>query len=540
MTDSWWKKAVFYEVYMPSFADGNGDGIGDFTGLTEKLDYLADLGVNGLWLTPFYPSPKVDNGYDISDYCSVDSDFGSMADFDRFIDKAHRHGLKVVIDLVLNHTSAEHEWFQQALMSPEHPKRDWYIWREPVNGGPPNNWESFFGGSAWEYEPVSGQYYYHAFAKEQVDLNWANPEVVKEMKHVMDFWLNRGVDGFRLDVINFLKVNQIYPDNPWDEDLHEQIHLFDKDQEGILTVIQELADHVHQRPGKVLIGEVGSVDIHVLERYAGKGRLDMVFNFNIGSLPVITSETVVKQLNMTYENYDASQYPTLFFSSHDMPRLISRFGSGERDEARARSLAVLQMTAKGIPFIYYGDEIGVNNYSINHYEDLYDIQGKTAYQLAVAEGDSSDDALEKAKLKSRDASRSPMPWNVDQYGGFSANPPWMPLAKGDQNAEKQEKDTSSMLHFYKTLIQLRHRHSALSDGEISQLEETDGLITFTKTGTGETCRVALNFNDSPVRIPWDKSGQFLWSSRDNQENNHTLAPFESRIWKRNEESHENI
>ena len=296
MEKVWWKETVFYEIYMPSFKDGNNDGIGDFKGIASKLDYLHKLGVKGIWLTPFYPSPKVDNGYDISDYYNVDKDYGTLEDFKDFLEKAHKLDIKVIGDIVLNHTSSEHPWFKESRRSKDNEKRDFYIWRK----GKPNNWESFFGGDAWEYDDVTKEYYYHAFAKEQVDLNWANPRVYDEMIKVLKFWLDLGVDGFRFDVINFLTVNEDLSDNnPYDEN-GEQIHKFDKNQKGILDIIRRLAKEIKNiKEDAFLVGEVGSEDLNDLIDYSGKDLLDVVFNFNLGSMESFSAEKIYKEYSVT-------------------------------------------------------------------------------------------------------------------------------------------------------------------------------------------------------------------------------------------------
>jgi glycosidase len=503
----WWNQSVFYEIYMPSFKDGNGDGIGDFAGITSKLDYLKDLGIEGLWLTPFYPSPKVDNGYDIADYKAIDSDFGTMRDFELFIEEAHKRDIRVIADLVLNHTSSEHQWFHESKSAKDHPKRNWYIWRDE-----PNNWESFFGGTAWEYDAATNQYYYHAFAKEQVDLNWANPEVKAAMFDVMKFWLEKGVDGFRLDVINFLKVNNSFQDNPYDFDKQEQNHLYDKDQEGILAIIEEIATFVHQYPDKFLVGEVGSEDLEILKRYSGLDRLDVVFNFNIGSIGEFDVNRLFGGLVETERAYDASQIPTLFFSSHDMSRYISRFGG---DKERAKLVATFMLTAKGIPFLYYGDEIGMRDWATDTIALMKDVQGLMGYELALQTGRSHEEALAIANEKSRDKSRTPMQWNSRLNAGFSAHSPWITIPNDAYgvNVEDQQNDSDSMLSFYKSLLKLRKEHSALQLGEYEFLRHEDGLVYFKRTDDVEKIFVVLNFNNHPRTLDVRTDVELLLSTK---------------------------
>lgn len=506
----WWKQSAFYEIYMPSFKDGNGDGLGDFLGITSKLDYLKELGVDGLWLTPFYPSPKVDNGYDISDYYSIDPAYGTLADFEAFISEAHKRDIKVIVDIVLNHTSSEHEWFKESRSSKDHPKRDWYMWRDE-----PNNWESFFSGSAWEFDEATGQYYYHAFAKEQVDLNWANPEVKHAMYDVMRFWLGKGVDGFRLDVINFLTINDSFIDNPYDHEKKEQIHLNDKDQEGILTVIEEIADVVHQYPDKFLVGEVGSEDIEILKRYSGLNKLDVSFNFNIGSIAEFDAEKIYEQLIETEKAYDSDQIATLFFSSHDMSRHISRFGGYEE---RTKLVAALMLTAKGVPFLYQGDELGMKDWVTDDIVKMMDVQGRLAYEQALMAGKSEEAALAAANDRCRDKSRTPMQWNSGSHAGFSEVEPWITVPEDavHTNAENQEGNPDSMLSFYKRLLKLRKEHTSFQTGEYEFLRYQDGMIFYMRSNELERTFVALNFSDEEKSLELElKNMNLLLSNKRN-------------------------
>ncbi|OPA80396.1 glucohydrolase [Paenibacillus selenitireducens] len=506
MVKPWWKQTVFYEVYMPSFSDGNGDGIGDFIGLTSKLDYLQDLGVRGIWLTPFYTSPKVDNGYDIADYCQVDPDFGTMDDFERFIREAKVRGIHVIADLVLNHTSSEHAWFKESRVSRTNPKRDWYIWKDAVDGGVPNNWESFFGGTAWEWDAATEQYYYHGFAKEQVDLNWANPEVNEAMKEVMAFWLDKGVNGFRLDVINFLSVSNQFPDNPMDEATGEQKHVNDQDQDGILEVIQEISEFVHARSGMFMVGEVGSEDMNLLKHYSGDGKLDVVFNFNLGSQKEFSPENLFAELETMERVHREDQIPTLFFGSHDMARVISRFGEGdmEIDTKRARLMATLALTAKGVPFLYFGEEIGMRNFVAHRLEDMRDVQGLNAYDIAVNHGKTPAEALEIANAKGRDASRSPMQWNAGPHGGFTTGTPWIGMGPNYQqwNVESEWSQPDSLLHYYKRLLHLRNTLEVFQFGDYTVLERRGNLILYVRTWkeTNSSALVALNYDKQSVQI----------------------------------------
>ncbi|CAN7531001.1 alpha-glucosidase [Rossellomorea sp. LjRoot5] len=515
----WWKQSAFYEIYMPSFKDGNGDGLGDFAGITSKLDYLKELGVDGLWLTPFYASPKVDNGYDIADYYCIDEVYGTMEDFEAFIAEAHRRDIKVIVDIVLNHTSSEHVWFKESRSSKDHPKRDWYIWRDE-----PNNWESFFSGTAWEFDEATGQYYYHAFAREQVDLNWANPEVKNAMYDVMRFWLEKGVDGFRLDVINFLTINESFIDNPYDHDKKEQIHLYDKDQEGILSVIEEIADVVHQYPGKFLVGEVGSEDINILKRYSGLNKLDVSFNFNIGSIAEFDAEKIYKKLVETEKAYDSGQIATLFFSSHDMSRHISRFGG---DEDRAKMAAVLILTAKGVPFLYQGDELGMKDWVPDDIMKMMDVQGRLTYEQAVKNGKSKEAALVAANERCRDKSRTPMQWDSGPHAGFSEVVPWITVPEDafHTNVENQEGNPDSMLSFYKRMLKLRKEHTSFQTGEYEFLRFQNGILSYMRSNEMERTFVALNFSEEEKSLELElKNMNLLLSNKRNKvENSEVLT-----------------
>lgn len=435
-----------------------------------------------------------------------------MEDFEAFLAEAHKRNIKVIVDIVLNHTSSEHEWFKESRSSIDSPKRDWYIWRDE-----PNNWESFFSGSAWEFEEGTDQYYYHAFAKEQVDLNWANPEVKNAMYDVMRFWLEKGVDGFRLDVINFLTVNDSFIDNPYDHEKKEQIHLYDKDQEGILSIIEEIAEVVHQYPDKFLVGEVGSEDIEILKRYSGPDKLDVSFNFNIGSIAEFNTKKIYEQLVETEDAYGSEQIATLFFSSHDMSRHISRFGG---DEDRAKLVAVLMLTAKGVPFLYQGDEIGVKDWVTDDIAKMIDVQGSLAYEQALKAGKSEEEALVVANERCRDKSRTPMQWNSETHAGFSEVIPWItvPEDASTTNVENQEGNPDSMLSFYKRILKLRKEHTSFQTGEYEFLRCLDGMISYMRSNKMERTLVALNFSEEEKLLELEKKKMKLLLS--NKRNTH--------------------
>lgn len=505
ITDStsknWWKETVFYEIYMPSFKDSNGDGYSDFKGLTSKLDYIESLGVKGIWLTPFLKSPKVDNGYDISDYYEIDSTYGSLDDFKLFLEEAHKRDIKVIMDLVVNHTSTDSKWFQESRKSKDNPYRDYYIWKDV-----PNNWESFFGGSAWEFDSNTNQYFYHQFDIKMADLNWQNPKVVEEIQGVLRFWLNLGVDGFRLDVINFLTTEGITKDNPIN-DKGEQDHLYDINQKGVKEAMKIIRATVNEYENRFIVGEIGSDKIEVLKQYQGTELLDVIFNFNFGSIKEFSSQRIFDELQSMEKNM--SIYPTLFFGSHDMPRLISRLANNNPE--RAEALAALMLTAKGVPFIYYGEEIGMESIEANSLDEMMDIQGHTHYNLALKAGKSKVDALKIGNEHNRDKSRSPMQWNNTEFSGFSNNTPWIKVHENfkAKNVASLEKNENSILNKYKKLISLRNSELILQYGEYKELSMLNDVIEFTRIFKGDTIKCYFNFGETSIKITLEKHANIL-------------------------------
>ncbi|WP_254454439.1 alpha-amylase family glycosyl hydrolase [Flavobacterium sp. M31R6] len=498
----WWKESVFYQIYMPSYADSNSDGYGDFKGMTSKLDYLQSLGIKGIWLTPFLTSPKVDNGYDIANYYEVDPTYGSKADFDIFLKEAHKRGIKVIMDMVLNHTSTDCKWFQESRKSIDNQYRDYYIWKDK-----PNNWESFFGGTAWEKDTLTNQYYYHKFDKKMADLNWSNPKVVAEVQKALRFWLDSGVDGFRLDVINFLNTDGITIDNSFKDG--QQQHINDIDQSGVKNAMRIIKSTVNEYDNRFIVGEIGSDKIEVLKQYQSQDLLDVVFNFNFGSIKIFSSQRIFDELQSMEKNM--SNYPTLFFGSHDMPRMIDRLADGNPD--RALALAALMLTAKGVPFVYYGEEIGMHNIIANNLEEMVDIQGKTHYQLALAKGKNPVEALLEGNEHNRDKSRSPMQWNGNAFAGFSNEKTWIKINSDYQKNNVQEllNSENSILNSYKKLIALRNNEKVLQYGTYTRLEHKDDQILFTRSFEGDQITVVINFgSEKKMNLP--KDGKILMGS----------------------------
>ena len=491
----WWKETVFYQIYMPSFQDSDGNGISDFNGITSRLDYLQSLGIKGIWLTPFLSSPKVDNGYDVSDYYQIDPVYGTQEDFGKFLKEAHKRGIKVIMDMVLNHTSTDSKWFKESRISKDNPYRNYYIWKDT-----PNNWESFFGGGAWKLDSLTNQYYLHKFDVRMADLNWSNPVVVKEIQKVLRFWLDKGIDGFRFDVINFLNTDDITTDNPFKDGKLQPV--YNINQPGVKKAISIIRSTVNEYKDRFLVGEIGSDQIDVLKRYQSPQLLDVVFNFNFGSIPAFSVDRLFNELQSMEHNMPG--YPTLFFGSHDNPRIMDRLAGGNID--RARALAVLMLTAKGVPFIYYGEETGMGNITADTFDEIADIQGKTFYKLAIETGKTPDEALLEANNHNRDKSRSPMQWDENTNAGFTTGKPWIKLNENypDINVSKETLQKKSILKTYKALLKLRNAEKALQYGSYGKLKKNDDIILFTRTYLAEKITVMINFGkEQNVDIPKD-------------------------------------
>lgn len=512
---TWWKETVFYEIYMPSYKDSNSDGYSDFKGLTSKLDYIENLGIKGIWLTPFLQSPKVDNGYDVSDYYKIDSTYGSLEDFKLFLNEAHKKDIKIIMDLVLNHTSTESKWFQESKKSKENPYRDYYLWKDE-----PNNWESFFGGSAWELDPDTNQYYYHQFDAKMADLNWKNPKVVEEIQQVLRFWLELGVDGFRLDVINFLTTDGITLNNPTNEK-GKQEHLYDINQKGVKEAMKTIRETVNKFENRFIVGEIGSDKIEVLKEYQSSELLDVVFNFNFGSIPEFSPQRIFDELQSMEKNLP--NYPTLFFGSHDMPRLISRLA--KNNPKRATSLAALMLTAKGVPFIYYGEEIGMENIEANSIDEIKDVQGRTHYYFSKGKGNSEETSLKIGNEHNRDKSRSPMQWNKEQYSGFSLVTPWIKVNSNykETNVSSSENNKNSLLNNYKKLIALRNAEPILQYGNYEELSILNNCIFFIREYKEDKVKCYFNFSESSVKIELNLNEKLILGETTIFPNNYSIV-----------------
>jgi alpha-glucosidase len=494
---NWWKGAVIYEIYPRSFADSNGDGIGDLNGITGHLDYLKDLGVDGIWITPFYPSPQVDFGYDVTDYSAVDRQYGSMADFDRLIREAGKRNIKILTDLVLNHTSDRHPWFQESRSSRTNPKSDWYIWVDGQPGTPPNNWLSIFGHSAWQWDDTRKQYYYHAFYKQQPDLNWRNRQVRDAMYDMIRAWMHRGVAGFRLDAVPQLfedpqRADEEYVEgfNAYGDRKTTRVHTDNLPE--VHEVYRELRKVVDARPGAVLIGETYLPNVGELAKAYGANNDEL-------QLPMDTQYGMHSQLSAEFfraklrdaETGLNGHMPLLVFDNHDNRRSWNRFGDGTHDDAIARLIATLLLTPRATALIYYGEELGMSNNDPKSIDQVKDPVGRTGWPKDIG----------------RDGERTPMQWDADRNAGFSAAAStWLAVAPNypKVNVAAETNNAGSLLSYYRLLIRLRKQNLALREGEVKIVDENNpDVLSFVRAANGSRVLLAMNFADSPKTIRYD-------------------------------------
>jgi alpha-glucosidase len=499
--DPWWKHAVIYEIYPRSFQDSNGDGLGDINGITSRLDYLQDLGIDAIWITPLYPSPQVDFGYDVSDYVSIDPAYGTLADFDRLVREAKKRNIRVIMDFVVNHTSDQHPWFVESRSSRNSPKRDWYIWRDGKSPGqPPNNWLSWFGHSAWQLDPKTNQYYYHHFYVQQPDLNWRNPEVRQAMYGVMRFWLDRGVSGFRLDAVTRLFEDPALHDDPilpgknayGDPNIQ---HKYTDNLPEVNDVLREMRKVVDSYPGNpVLISEADEPNIAELTKMYGQGNdeIQLPMDFQVADVNRLSAPEFRRLLDEVEKNSAGGQ-PHYFFSNHDQPRQWDRYGDGVHNDQIAKLMAALLLTTRATPQMYYGEEIGMRTTSPERKEDVQDPIGKIGWP----------------QEKGRDGERTPMQWDGSKNAGFSAAATtWLPVppSAAQYNVAAELRDPNSILNFYKRLLALRRSNAALRDGSYVSLNRDDAnVLSFLRKnpGTGDSVLVALNMSAQPQTAAFD-------------------------------------
>lgn len=528
--ERWHKEAIVYQIYPKSFLDTNGDGIGDIRGIISKLDYLKELGVNAVWLSPCYPSPGDDNGYDISDYRGIAPEYGTLDDFKEMLDGMHSRGIKLLMDLVVNHTSDEHEWFIESRKSRDNPYRDYYIWRDPVDGHEPNEWVAAFGGSAWEFDEATGQYYLHLFSKKQPDLNWENPKVRQEIADMINYWLDMGVDGFRCDVINNISKDFTRPyaggNGPR---LHEFLH--------------EL--HVRAlEPHKALtVGETwGLTPAQALELTGEKrGELTMTFQFEhllLGRVngdkfdpEPLDKKAFVDILAKWEVGLKDDSYPVLVMENHDQPRALSRFGDLEYPYESATMLASMLYGMRGVGFIYQGQELGLHDPTFNSLDEYRDIETLNAYKELKESGRFTDgELLAKMQYGSRDCGRTPIPWTTEKHGGFTSGTPWIKTqVDSGFTVEEQERDEGSVLNFYRKMLKLRKSDACLKDGEFELLLNEDDTSVYTRTLDGETVYVVSRYASSECATPECIPENYTVLLNNYADFGKTLKPYQS-VW----------
>ncbi len=519
MTDPWWHAAVIYQIYPRSFQDSDGDGIGDLKGIARRLDYLVDLGVDAIWISPLYPSPMADFGYDVADYCDIDPRFGTLADFDTLLAAAHARGLKLLLDFVPNHSSDQHPWFVESRSSRDSPKRDWYIWRDPApGGGPPNNWISDFGGPAWDYDAASGQYYYHAFLKEQPDLNWRNPAVQAAMYDVLRFWFERGVDGFRIDVLWHMVKHADFPDNPPNPDfrsemgeMHRVLQLHSTDQPEVHGIAAEMRAIADGYGARVLIGEI-YLPVGRLMDYYGRERagVHLPFNFQLVDAPW-HAPTLARLIGAYDAALPAGGWPNWVLGNHDRPRVARKRGA-----AQARVAAMLLLTLRGTPTLYYGDELGLADVTIPP-DQVQDPRELREPGLGLG----------------RDPVRTPMAWDVGDNAGFTSGRPWLPLHDDwpTRNVAALAANPGSILSLHRDLLRLRRRHPALALGDFALVASEGDVLAYERRHGDERIVVALNLGQDEVRMPRvDGDFRLLLSTRSGlRRGTSTLAPDEGVV-----------
>ena len=548
MKKTWWKESVVYQIYPRSFMDSNNDGIGDIKGITSKLDYLKNLGIDVIWLSPVFKSPNDDNGYDISDYEDIMDEFGTMSDFDELLSEAHNRGIKIIMDLVVNHSSDEHKWFVEARKSKDNPYRDYYIWRDGKDGSTPNNWDSIFSGSAWEYDEETNQYFLHLFSKKQPDLNWENENLRQAVYSMMKFWLDKGIDGFRMDVCNLFSKAEGLPD------------IGEEGPEGIYMNGPKIHDYLHEMNKEVLskydimtVGETPGVSPKHARDYVGEDRdeLNMVFHFELMDLPNASDKFYKKPYKLTdiknifmkwYDGLENIGWNSLFMNNHDQPRMVSRFGNDSKYRIEsAKMLATLIHTFKGTPYIYQGEEIGMTNICFDDIKKYRDIETINYYNEKIKNEDEKS-LIERIKITSRDNARTPMQWDNNLNGGFSKATPWIDVNPNYKqiNVTESVEDSNSIFNYYKELIKLRHNNDTIVYGDVKLIyPENERIFAYTRNLEDKQLMVVLNFYENeidfkvPDNIDINKLEVILSNYSDKVIENETikLRPYEAIVYK---------
>lgn len=532
----WWKEAVVYQIYPRSFKDSNGDGIGDLNGIKNKLDYLKNLGIDVIWLNPIYQSPNDDNGYDISDYYSIMNVFGTMRDFNNLLKEVHNRNMKLIMDLVINHTSDEHPWFKKSLKNKNNKYADYYIWKDPVDGEEPNNWQSRFGGSAWEYCESRNQYYLHLFSKKQPDLNWKNPKVQEDIFNMIDWWLKKGIDGFRMDVINFIAKKEGLPDSNKPDSPEKWSNLPYSHK-----ILRELREEVLENYNVMTVGETPFITPHDGDKYVNKDRkeLDMIFHFEHVDLPDFNNDNFLKYKNIQDKWYKVQKnggWLSQYFANHDQPRPISKFFDDENyREQSAKLLATMLLTLPGTPYIYQGEEIGMTNVDFDSIKDYDDIRTVNKF-YELLEKRKKEDFFSKLKKKSRDNARTPMQWNDKKYAGFSEVNPWLKVNPNYTkiNVKDNLNNKDSIYKFYQSLINFRNNHKELIYGDYIDLLKSDPEIYYYKRKNNkDRVYILLNFTDKLINLKTkdvNLHSQKLKFCNYETIDKKNLKPYEARIY----------
>lgn len=556
MKQAWWKEAVVYQIYPRSFCDSNGDGIGDLRGIIGKLDYLHDLGIDVVWLSPVYKSPNDDNGYDISDYQDIMDEFGTLADWEELLDGLHRRGIKLVMDLVVNHTSDEHPWFVESRKSKDNPYRDYYIWRPGRDGREPNNWLSHFSGSAWEYDPATGEYYLHLFSRKQPDLNWENPRVRSEVYRMMRWWLDKGIDGFRMDVINMISKAPGLPDapaRPGERYAYGGQHFLHGPR--LMEFLREMKREVLSHYDLLTVGETPGTSPEQAAELTNEetGVLSMVFQFEHVHLDAAETKWHVRPWSLAelkrvmtrwQKGLENRGWNSLYLTNHDQPRAVSRFGDDRRYRVEsAKLLATFTLLLQGTPYIYQGEEIGMTNVAFPSINDYRDIETLNVYRVMVEEmGMAPEAALARIHIKSRDNARTPMQWNAGPNAGFTAGTPWIQVNPNYPaiNAEQAVADPASIFHYYRRLIRLRKENPVIVYGRYDLLlDDHPQVYAFTRTLESDRLLVLLNFSADAAecRLPEQVSGgrELLIANYPTdlaeEGSRITLRPYEAQVYR---------
>lgn len=553
MTDitKWWQKTIAYEIYVRSFYDSNGDGIGDLNGITEKLDYLKELGAGALWLTPCYRSPQADNGYDIADYYEIDEMFGTTEDMERLINEAGKRGIRIVMDLVFNHTSEQNPWFIESSSSRDNAKSDWYIWRDAKpDGSAPTNWRSIFGGSAWTWCEARQQYYLHTFLKEQPDLNWENPDMRNALYEAALYWVKKGVGGFRMDAVTYIKKPAFQDGTPDYGDGMCAIHNMTANTEGILDFLHEFKDRVQQGSDIFTVGEANGVSAAELPLWVGdNGVFDMIFEFGLAVIDLKdetnwaerrtwTLKELKQMIAQSEQNTAQSGWYPIFFENHDLPRCISHYFPSDADRnMTGKLIGTLMYTLRGTPFVYQGQELGMRNTAWNDINDYNDVSTKSHYDFLISEGYGADVAMEAVHHFSRDSARTPMQWSAEKHAGFTKGEPWLRINDDfmECNAEREALDDQSILSWYRKLAKLRKNNSVLISGDYKELLcDSEQIFAFRRRNDACEAVVLLNFSDQTVA--YDQAvieGSELLISSASQHKTAQLQPYEAAVFQRN-------